>query len=139
MKQFGNEASKTTEGVFKNKNSRYKHDHILLPSPCLSPQLNGILDTRPPVSRAKMASITKLAMKSHKVRKQDSFLTFEFNSAVVSKKLLLPLSAAVLQAYCDAGREIHLEGECYNDTHSGTSNSRDCVLVPGVEEFMNTG
>ena len=43
-------------------------DLALLFLPLSDLQLNAIQDGRPPVSRAKMGSITKLAMKSHKVR-----------------------------------------------------------------------
>jgi hypothetical protein len=43
-------------------------------------ELNGIQDTRPPVSRAKMASITKLAMKSHKYYKHVVMLVEKFIS-----------------------------------------------------------
>ena len=62
VKQFGNEVTRVatcSPGIGRNE----------FFSPFL--QLNGIRDFRPPVSKAKMASITKLAMKSHKVERAD--------------------------------------------------------------------
>jgi hypothetical protein len=45
-------------------------------------ELNSIWDFRPPVSKAKMASITKLAMKSHKYYKHIVMLVEKFISKV---------------------------------------------------------